>query len=415
MRVAVVGAGWAGLAAAVEATRAGHRVVLDDMAPQPGGRGRGAEWDCGQHLLIGAYTRTLALLRDLGVAVDAVLWRQPLALQYPDGRGLALPAGAPTLAFLRGVLAARGWRPGARLALLGAATRWLLAGFTCAEDVTVDALCARMPAPLRRDFIDPLCVAALNTPPSQASGQVFLRVLHDALFSGPGGSDLLLPRVGLSALLPDPAVRWLRMHGAHCRWRRRATALRPAAGGWLLDGERFDAVILACSAVEAARLVGEIAPAWRRAAAAIEHHAILSVYLHDRSLRLAQPLTLLASGADSPAQFALDLGRLGRGPATHAFVVSAADALLADGVAAAAQVVLAQARRVFAGAFRSADALRHAAAERRATFACTAGLVRPPRHIAPGLLAAGDYVAGAYPATLEGAVRSGIAAAQALT
>ena len=58
--------------------------------------------------------------------------------------------------------------------------------------------------------------------------------------------------------------------------------------------------------------------------------------------------------------------------------------------------------------------LRHLAAERRATFACTPGLQRPPAQIAPGLLAAGDHVQGPYPATLEGAVRSGLAAARNL-
>ena len=47
--------------------------------------------------------------------------------------------------------------------------------------------------------------------------------------------------------------------------------------------------------------------------------------------------------------------------------------------------------------------------EKRATFACTPGLQRPPMQIAPGLRACGDYVAGPYPATLEGAVRSGMA------
>ncbi|MCB2024915.1 MAG: FAD-dependent oxidoreductase, partial [Ottowia sp.] len=52
--------------------------------------------------------------------------------------------------------------------------------------------------------------------------------------------------------------------------------------------------------------------------------------------------------------------------------------------------------------------------EKRATFACTPALVRPPQRIAPGLLACGDYVQGPYPATLEGAVRSGLAAAEAL-
>ncbi|WP_227666690.1 hypothetical protein, partial [Klebsiella variicola] len=50
--------------------------------------------------------------------------------------------------------------------------------------------------------------------------------------------------------------------------------------------------------------------------------------------------------------------------------------------------------------------------EKRATFACTPGLVRPPARIAPGLWAAGDYIDGPYPATLEGAVRAGQAAAQ---
>jgi predicted NAD/FAD-dependent oxidoreductase len=56
----------------------------------------------------------------------------------------------------------------------------------------------------------------------------------------------------------------------------------------------------------------------------------------------------------------------------------------------------------------------HLAAERRATFACTPGLQRPPASIASGLVAAGDYLEGPYPATLEGAVRSGLSAAQAL-
>ena len=86
------------------------------------------------------------------------------------------------------------------------------------------------------------------------------------------------------------------------------------------------------------------------------------------------------------------------------------------GVDACGQALLRQARQVFPAAFQGADStvLLHVAAERRATFACTPGLQRPQMAVAPGLLAAGDYVAGPYPATLEGAVRSGLAAAEAL-
>jgi phytoene dehydrogenase-like protein len=93
-RVAVVGAGWSGLAAAIALTRAGHPVALFDAAPQAGGRARGVQitlgdrdypLDNGQHLLIGAYCETLALMRVVGIAPERAFIRQPFALRYPDG------------------------------------------------------------------------------------------------------------------------------------------------------------------------------------------------------------------------------------------------------------------------------------------------------------------------------------------
>ena len=443
----MIGAGWAGLAAAVAATQAGVTVVLSDMARAPGGRAReilpggrareilpggrareispGARalddgpacddgWDNGQHILIGAYSATLALMRLVGAPVDAGLLRGPLALRYPDGGGLQLPAGAPLAAFGRGVLATRGWSVADKAGLLWAAVGWLARGFRCPSTTNVAQLCARLPARVQRELIEPLCVAALNTTMAQASGQVFLRVLHDALFSGRHGADLLLPRVPLSALLPAPATRWLQAQGADCRWGRRTMALAADGDGWWVDGEHFDAVVLACTASEAARLTSGIAPRWSQTAAALRYEPILTVYLHDPDLRLAQRMTALRTGSDAPAQFVFDLGQLGRAPQHYAFVVSGARDALSDGVDRAAQRVLAQARLAFPGAFAEPNALRQASAERRATFACTPGLQRPGLAIAPGLVAAGDYVAGPYPATLEGAVRAGQAAVQAL-
>jgi hypothetical protein len=119
-----------------------------------------------------------------------------------------------------------------------------------------------------------------------------------------------------------------------------------------------------------------------------------------------------------PAQFAFDLGRLHRDPAMRgvwAVVASGAAPWLGDGLAACGEAMLAQARQAFPGAFTGPDdtVQLHLAAERRATFACTPGLARPAMAIAPGLFAAGDQVDGPYPATLEGAVRSGVAAADA--
>ena len=422
--VAVVGAGWSGLAAAVSLVQAGHEVTVFEMAPQAGGRARqvhaaGGEFDNGQHILIGAYTRTLALMRQVGADPQALLLRRPLALRYADGRGLALPAGAPLLAFVRATLQAQGWRWTQKLSLLRAAAGWLRDGFACAADLTVRQLCQALPQPVQQDLIDPLCVAALNTPAATASAQVFLRVLQDALFAGPGSADLLLPRVPLSALLPEPACRWLQQAGAHWQPLRRVQALAAAGGGrpgWWVDDQSFDAVVLACSAVEAARLVAPHHAAWARSASGLQQAPIVTAYLADPALRLSQPMLALRTGADAPAQFVFDLGALGRNPACFAWVVSGARECLDAGLAACGQRILAQARQVFPGAFAGdpAQVIQHLAAERRATFACVPGLDRPGIQIASRLVAAGDYIDGPYPATLEGAVRSGQAAAAAL-
>ncbi len=424
-RIAVVGAGWAGLAAAVRAVQRGAQVTVIEMAREPGGRARrvitpaGETLDNGQHVMIGAYSATLALLQTVGADVAGGLLRLPLSLCQPDGRGLALPAGAPAPAFLRAVLANRGWRWPDKLALLRAAGGWVLGGFRAAPEQSVGQLCAGLPAAVQRDLIEPLCLAALNTPMAQASAEVFLRVLQDALFSGRGSADLLLPRVPLSALLPDPAWRWLDAAGARRVTGQRVQTLRPHGAGWHLDGAPFDAVLLSCSASEAARLTGTQAAGWSAQAAALRYEPIVTAYLIDPGLRLPQPMVALPSGPAAPAQFAFDLGALQHDPAARgrfALVVSGAAAALADGVAACGQLLLQQARAQFPGAFAGPDdqVLLHVAAERRATFACSPGLRRPAMAIAPGLLAAGDYVAGPYPATLEGAVRSGLAAADAL-
>jgi len=414
MRVAVVGGGWAGLAAAVRAVEAGHNVTLMEMAPHWGGRARavdhdGLRLDNGQHILIGAYTHTLALMRRVGAEPDTLLDRRPLVLRYPDGSGLQLPRGPALPAFVRAVFAAQGWTWRERLALLAAAARWRAARFRAPPQQTVAGLMRGLPARLREDLIDPLCIAALNTPAERASAQVFLRVLHDALFAGPGAADLLLPRAPLSALLPTPAAAWLRRAGAHVELTRRVMTLEAAGNGWALDGERYDAVVLASSATEAGRLTHAVAPAWSAQASAFDYEPIVTVWLRSAGSRLEQPLTALRAAPDAPAQFVFDLGALDGPDGIFAFVVSGArDGLERAGLAGMAAAVLRQATTALL--WQTPPALLHQAAERRATFVCAPGLKRPPAAVAPRLAAAGDYIAGPYPATLEGAVRAGEAA-----
>ena len=416
-KVAVVGGGWAGLAAGVEATRLGHQVTLFEMAPQLGGRARGVEvdglvLDKGQHIQIGAYTATLALMRAVGVDVDAALLRTPLRFTSPDGSGLHLEAGSPIAAFARAVIGQRKWTVGERVALLAAASGWALRRFRCDEALTVAQLTARLPQAIRDQLIDPLCVAALNTPANEASAGVFLRVLKDALFSGPGSADLLLPRVSLSELLPEQARRSLA--GARVHLQARVTSLRAQGERWLVDDEPFDRVVLAATPTESARLAAEIAPAWSHSVSALRYEPIVTVYLQSDGTRLPEPMLALHSDARSPAQFVFDRGQLGGPQGLLAFVISGAQAWVDRGLDETTKATLTQARSTLGPHLREPLRVVHLIAEKRATFRCTPGLRRPSTRVATGLLAAGDHIDGPYPATLEGAVRSGMQAAALL-
>jgi hydroxysqualene dehydroxylase len=464
MRVVVIGAGWAGLAAAVEATRLGHHATVYEASRAIGGRARalnvtlpnGAQTtlDNGQHILIGAYSQTLQLMQSVGVDTGTALLRMPLTLRYPDGSGLTLPDWSkPWFAGLDvavGIFQAKGWSLGDKLSLLRAADAWRRADFACPAHYSVAQLCRGISARVMADMIDPLVVSALNTPTDQASAQVFLTVMRDALFAPScaqgaahiAGSNMLLPRTDLGALFPAAAVQWLEKNGATMQLGERVSDLSLLLKSELLPQyskgleanltEKYDAMIIATPAWEAARLVRTLqvgsadapaAPAnkatnnqasnpaaWATCAEALQHEAITTVYTHSAAARLAQPVMALrnsSSNAQQPAQFVFDRGALSGQAGVWAFVVSASH----GDAATLEQQVIAQGR-----AQLDAPDLQplKTIVEKRATFACTPGLARPAMRIAKGALACGDYVDGPYPATLEGAVRSGLAAARAL-
>ncbi len=442
MKVAVVGAGWAGCAAAVEATQRGHQVTLFESARIAGGRARRVETivageslqvDNGQHILIGAYAETLSLMTTLGVDTDTSLLRMPLRLQFPNGDGLNFPDWRVPAAVqaVFGILGARGWSWQDKWSLLRVARRWQAGGFKCPANMSVATLCVGLSPHAMAGLVEPLCVSALNTPADRASAQVFLRVMQDALFSHAGASDLLLPLTDLSALLPEAALRWLTQRGPAPRLGVRVETLTHDAQGWHINvrgndmqssAETFDAVILACPPTEAARLVetatlpttykAETA-SWIELANSLQYEALATVYAqvkpathNAKKACLPQPILALPTSPEQPAQFVFDRSQLG-GPAGQlAFVVSASQG---DTAQISAQV-LAQGQRQLGLPLELVQTI----IEKRATFSCTPNLQRPGAEIAAGLLACGDYISGPYPATLEGAVRSGLQAAKRL-
>ena len=444
MKIGIVGAGWAGLAAAWTCAREGHEVILWDMAAQAGGRGRSGiagpnpvgtrakgpakslNLDCGQHVLIGAYTATLRLMRELQVSEEEALARLPLALVDPNGRGLRLPEWrSASLAFLWGLALHPQWSLREKLQVLKALRAWRGAGFRCQAAATVADLCRSLPPRVMDDWIEPLCVAALNTPASEASGPVFLTVLADGLFAGPGGSDLLIPRRPLHELLPGPVLRALAENRGQWRPRCRVLGIAPRESlGWQVDEERVDRLIIATSNLEAARLIQPWDPAWAATAQALPLEPIVTTWIQCPGARLAAPMVSLCGHGSphplGPAQFAFDLGAIGHSePGVISFVSSAAGAWLDGGGLPALEAAVLDQARSLPGVDNGPD-LRviRSVAERRATLRCTPGLQRPglrPATAPGGIAVAGDYIAGPYPSTLEGAVRSGVAAAQMIT
>jgi squalene-associated FAD-dependent desaturase len=410
MQLSIVGAGWAGLAAAVAATQAGWRVKVYEASASLGGRARslplhesGPTLDNGQHVLIGAYRDTLSLMRTVGLDPDALLQRIPLDLRLPNGDGLNLPDWPMPLNFLAGLGRAQGWSLSDKTRLIKAAWRWQRARFECPSAWTVAQLCvdAQLSDRVVRQVVEPLCLSALNTSLQAASASVFLRVLHDALLDGPGSSDLLVPRVELGALLPHACQDWLLAQGAEVHLGQRVSP--EMLQTWQEPASVPHVTLLACPAWDAARLTADIAPHWSAPCAALQHNAIATVYLHCQDAGftgLTRPMMALHSHALAPAQFVFDRGALTGQPGLLAAVVSDCTGgrdLVTEHVHAQVgeQLKLKHLARV------------QTVIEKRATLALTPQLNRPKSHITDRLWACGDYICNPYPSTLEGAVRSG--------
>jgi hypothetical protein len=147
-----------------------------------------------------------------------------------------------------------------------------------------------------------------------------------------------------------------------------------------------------------------IAPTWSQAAGSFKYQPIVTAWIRAPGLNWPEPMTALRADGLRPAQFAFHLGALGGPTHTYALVISGAERWVDEGTAATRQALLAQWAEQFSGPVEWLGSRT----EKRATFACTPALVRPVSRPHARISAAGDHVQGPYPATLEGAVRSGL-------
>ena len=420
-RVAIIGGGYAGMAAAVELARNAVPVTVFEASGVLGGRARRVDHDRvrldnGLHILLGAYRETLRLIDLVKHPGEPTgLLRLPLELAiHPVFRLRAARLPAP-LHLFSALLRARGLDFGDRFAAArfmawAQYNRFRLAGDTNVADLLTSK---RQPDAVSRFLWNPLCVSALNTPPSQASAQVFLNVLRDSLNGSRADSDLLLPTLDFSALFPERAARYVQAHGGSVRLGVTVDAVRQKDSGFELtaDGERFTHAILAVSP--------------HRAGALLAHYADLGPIVQMIEQFVYQPIYSVylqyAPGSRLPfrmggletrySQWLFDRGQLCGQDGLIGVVISAAgvhQGLAHDDLA----------REVHAELVENFPGLgeprwHQVIAEKRATFSCTPGLLRPDNITqVRGLFLAGDYTASEYPATIESAVRSGVACAR---
>jgi squalene-associated FAD-dependent desaturase len=327
----------------------------------------------------------------------------PLELRYADGfslRAMWLPA---PLGLLGGLLAARRLPLAERLGAVRFMRVLRRAAYRVEPDGTVSELLARhrQDGRIGHYVWRPLCVSALNTPPEQASAQVFAIVLRDSLGGADGASDLLLPATNLSALFPEPAAEFVRAHGGELRT---SAPVREITPDLRVDGEPFAQVILAVAPYQLkpfAPLTGAIPD--------YSYQPIYTCYLqYDKRVRLPLPMLGLAEGL---VQWVFDRGALGGAKGLLACMISAQG----DHQQMTHEELAATCHRELARALPGLGAPEwtQVIAEKRATISCTPGIRRPPCETpTPRLYLAGDYTDPDYPPTLEAAVRSGVRAAQ---
>ncbi len=417
-RAWVIGAGLAGLSAAVRLAGLGWSVTLFEAAGQPGGRCRsfhdsalGRLIDNGNHLLLSGNRSAMALLRDIG-APDPLIEVSPARLPFVDLRSGARWTLRPNRGPLPWWVCAPGRRvPETRLADYAAALKLRRAG-----DRTVADLFDGPPGSTRRRlyerFWEPMAVAVLNTEAATGAARLLWPVMAEILFRGEAAFRPSIARTGLSESFADPAVKWLE-----------------ARGGRFLPGVRVRAASLDDTGVSALAAGGEtvaVAPG-EPVVSAVPPAACAALFPDIGTPTEYRPIVnlhyVVGSGFALPGGLPL-LGLIG---GTAQWLFLRGDVLsvtISAGVAEAALPHDRLAGTVWNDICRAAGPIPpnrvppcRVITEKRATIAQTPAQdrLRPDaRTRRRNLYLAGDWTDTGLPATIEGAIRSGETAADAI-
>ena len=428
--VAIAGAGWAGLATAAVLSKQGYKVLLLEAAAQSGGRARSIKTalghlDNGQHIFIGAYTELLELIRLLKIPESSLFIRQNLELKVYSKSDKQLHIKTSRLPgplhLLVGLLTARGMSFAEKGSIIRCWLSLLLTDFKIAVDEPVSSfLIKKKQSPrLIKLFWEPLCIAALNTPINTASTEIYLNVLQRTFKGKRSNSDFLFARTSLNELLPLPLSDYIRNQGAEIRLNERLkqiyinsnhslcieTSSNTYTARHLILATPFDQTRKLLSTIDSQ---ADIAHSLTQ----FQHEAITTLYMQfPETVRLDNYMCGLSDGM---AQWFIDRRSCGQAGMIAA-VISANGEHMSMDKTSLTQAIIAETLLLFP--HWPPPLHTYLIREKRATFSCTANItpVRPkPGTIGQNIWLAGDYLDTGYPATLEGAIVSGVQCAQQL-
>lgn len=438
MRVAVAGAGLAGLAAGCELADLGHGVTLYERRPWAGGKTysfkddeTGAIVDNGQHVFMACTTEYIAFLRRLGTLNLARRQKRLRVRVYGRegeranivARGLPAPLHlAQALLRYTHLTARERLRAAslmARIRLMSEARRASLTDVAFSTWLTANGQDKR----LVERFWDFLLLPTLNCRSKQASTSDALFVIREGFLASSRSSAIGIPGAGLSQLHVEPAVRYIEMRGGRVLTGRRVRSLMledgRVAGVVTADGaERFDATVCALPPWDVAPL---LPPEWSAREPFASLGALQPSPIINLHLWFERPVADFAFAAfiDSDLQWVFNRSRLDLRPedgGQHLVVsLSGADDLMALDKNELANLLVPQLRRALHFGDEVGPVRVLAIKEPGATFIPAPGLVRPGNEtVIENLVLAGAYTATGWPATMESAIRSGLAAARSL-
>ncbi len=438
--VAIIGGGWAGLAAAIELCQKNYKVSVFEAAPQLGGRARSIEWngktlDNGQHLMIGAYQQMLQCLNTVQADISTLFKQIPHRMLMLDAKSgstafdLQLPTYPAPLHLLLGILNTPSLSFKEKTLLLLRFNKLLNTEIKNDLSVSDWLSKANLPKNYTENLLNPVCLAALTTHPQQASAKAFQNVLQQTFNAPANFTDLLIPTTDLSQVFPNLAATFILQHGGEIETRSKVQQL-------VINNEKitsikvndelihFEQVILATSAQATAKLLNDIEPCHNivKQINQLKYEPVTTLYLQfKQAVSLPYPMLGIINGT---AEWVFERS------------LSGADDILAVVISAPVntpgkrpcitettlvETIYTELSNIINNLPELLDS--KLITDKRATFQCHPNVdkYRPRiRTNLSNLKLCGDYVyieennAPGLPSTLEGALRSGVECAQLL-